>query len=239
MDPIPFDAPELIDAKRVTGLVIVPENQGDEGEADPLDLGWNASCSSIQTQTGPPALQRRSSLSGNILLIHGPEGDSAIFLQRKISKTTFGSVRVGFRVEQKALKDDVGIEWDVIRSDGPYPFEMVAVKLQDKHKVMTELEGNVIDPKAELSALQVISKCDLNGESRVVRAEYICSDKSTLYSIMPFNGEGSLFQYVVECGRLDEPVARHFFQQILQVRATVQIDAASTKNKLTAFFLVN
>jgi len=194
-----------------------------EGDGDPLDLGWNASCGSIDLE-GPPALRRRSSLSGNILLVNHADGEDAFFLQRKISKTTFGSVRVGFRVEQKKLQDDVGIEWDVIRSDGPYPFEMVAIKLQDKQKVTSneKVPMSIMDPKVELSALQLISKSDLSEECRVVSAEIICTDRNTVYSIMPFNGDGSLFQYVVECGRLDEPVARHFFQQILKGLQTLR-----------------
>ena len=221
MDPIPFDEPTLLDARRVTGLVIVPENDDIEKDANPLDLSWNASIGSsieLDVTAGPPSLKRRSSLSGNILLVNHPDkGDTAYFLQRKLSKTTHGSVRVGFKVEQKKLVDDVGIEWDVIKSDGPYPFEMFAIKLQDKQKILSTKDMVMMDPKVELSALQLIAEKDPNGDGHVISAHYLCTDRNTVFSITPFSGEGSLFEFVVECGRLEEPVARYYFQQILKV----------------------
>lgn len=248
-EPIPFEPIAFLDAKRVTGLVLVPEaekNRGksnsgsstnDEGD-DPLDLHFNASTDMSFAEKGPPALQRKSSLNGNILWIGNHQ--KAFFLQRKIGNIAAGngSIRVGFALEQALFENDdeddgtsnnfgMGTEYDVIRSDGPYPFEMVAIKVQNSDTVMGNApEGApvaadvVSSAKVELAALQLIAKHytgDAADACHVDYCHYICLDRSTTYAIGPFYGEGSLFQYVVECGTLSEPIARHFFKQILMV----------------------
>jgi hypothetical protein len=218
--PMPFDPPEILTAKRVTGLVVVPENELSDIKANPLDLSWNASAAPQVETSGPPALRRRNSLSGNILLVNHPDGQKAYFLQRKMAKTTFGCVRVGFLCEQRMEEGDTGMEWDVVKSDGPYPFEMVAVKMESKEKVLGhEVGSDTKDPTVELSALQMIAAYDPKGECGVIGTSVICADHSNVFVIIPFHGEGTLFQHVVESGRLSEPVARHFFQQIIKVGA--------------------
>ena len=219
-EPIAFDPPQILTATRVTGHVVVPENELSDLMANPLDLTWNAACIAHMETPGPPALKRRCSQSGNILLVDHLDGQKAYFLQRKIAKTTFGCIRVGFLCEQKEENDDdTGMEWEVIKSDGIYPFEMVAVKIEPKEKVLrTDENSDENDPTVELSALQMVAAIDPNEESCVVGTSCICADHVNVFVIFPFHGEGTLFQYVVESGRLEESVARHFFQQILKVR---------------------
>ena len=89
-EPIAFDPPQILTATRVTGHVVVPENELSDLMANPLDLTWNAACIAHMETPGPPALKRRCSQSGNILLVDHLDGQKAYFLQRKIAKTTFG-----------------------------------------------------------------------------------------------------------------------------------------------------
>jgi hypothetical protein len=172
--PLPFDPPEILTAKRVTGLVVVPENELSDINANPLDLSWNASAAPEVQTSGPPALRRRNSLSGNILLVNQADGQKGYFLQRKMAKTTFGCVRVGFLCEQRKEEGDTGMEWDVIKSDGPYPFEMVAIKMESKEKVLAhEVGSDSKDPTVELSALQMIAAYDPKGDCGVIGTSII------------------------------------------------------------------
>ena len=162
----------------------------------------------------PPALQRTSSMAGNILVIKLPEGDRAYWLQRKMCDTSRGSIRVAFLLEKRIPNDKGSMEWTVQPSNGPYPFEMMAIKIQDKRAVESAQSGR--DATVEFAALQAIAA--LNESSHAVGTRQVCTDADKVYIIMPYHGEGSLFQYVVECGRLSEGVARHFFRQIISVR---------------------
>lgn len=236
MTSIPFDPPTILVGQRKTGLVIVPD--AEESEADPLDLSWNATASgSSLTDTdttntnGRAALRRRASLNGNIL--HVPDRKESYFMQRKIGKTAYGSVRVGFLLETNL--DDSGLsgymstEYDVVRSDGPYPFEMVAIKVYDQKKMDDEGEG----AQTELAALEMIAKAE-NGGAASLFVQYshcVCADSNSVYVIVPFHGEGTLFQYVVESGTLSEPVARHYFQQILKVRLCNTLACTSRRRR--------
>lgn len=217
-DPIAFDPPQILNAKRVTGLVVVPEYEKSDLKANPLDLSWNAMAPEhLESGSDPPTLKRRSSLAGNILLVEHPEGQKAFFLQRKMAKTSHGCLRVGFLCEQKIG----GMEWNVIKSDGPHPkFEMVTIKIESKDKVLVNDTGKdtfTKDPTVELSALQMIAAYDPRGEGGVIGSSCICADHTHVFSVLPFHGEGTLFQHVVESGRLEERMAQHFFQQILKV----------------------
>ena len=229
---LPLDSPHFLTAKRVTGLVKVPESDENVDGGDPLDLDFNASvCSFDETAgatwpmaAGPPALKRRSSLNGNILWVDTPEGQKCFLLQRKIDKAAYESVRVGFLLHRD-LDQEGGIEYNAIRSNGPYPFEMVGINVQDKDQLMAPNTNSLVSAQVELAALQLIAQHDKTGEGCVDRSHFICADAITAYVMVPFHGEGSLFQYVVECGTLSEPVARHYFRQILTVRDVVFHDA--------------
>jgi hypothetical protein len=224
---IPLGPPDLLRAKRVTGMVVVPEShEFDQDQGDPLDLDWNASISNFAEQ-GPPTLRRRSSLSGNILKVEDPQGEKAYFLQRKISKTSYGSVRVGFLLQSTGDESGMGVEYNVVRSDGPYPFEMVAIKMHRLSPIMDpeseecEHSSSLEVANTELAALKMVA--DKNPRGNVEYSLCTCSDHNTTYAIVPFHGEGNLFQYVVECGSLEETVARHFFKKILMVSGVLMV----------------
>lgn len=219
----PFPPPDMLVARRVTGRVISPEVSPDTN-GNPLDLF----CGDLKGDDS-------SDLRGNILVLEDPssgESSRAYWLQRKLSKTTNGYARVGFlvrptktsgarRVEHRDGGED---EWCVQPSErGPYPFEMVAIKIQDRAKLEGKSQSaqqhiEIRDPMVEMSALQMVYANDLSRSGHVVCTREICSDDSHVYIIVPFHGEGSLFEYVMEKGGLGEGVARHFFQQIIRVR---------------------
>lgn len=170
----------------------------------------------------PTTFERSTSLSGHILIVQTPQGEHAYWLQRKMCKTTRGSVRLGFRVTK--LETDP-TTWTVQpATSGPYPYEMVAIKIQDKAACEHTSKASR-DPNVEFSALQRIAEADLDGP---VVAGIVCADKEHIFTIMPYFGEGSLAQYVVERGRLSEGVARHFFRQIISVSKRLERGAGES-----------
>jgi hypothetical protein len=197
-------APVLFPARQVQGVVESPgepNNSKNDAEAMPPP---------------PPSLERSGSLSGNILTVDSPQGERAYWLQRKMCKTTHGSVRLGFRVTRRD-GDSSTTCWTVQPStNGSYPFEMVAIKIQDK-VVCEHTPRGTRDPQVEFSALQMVAGYDPEGLGHVVTG-IVCTDNENVFVIMPYYGEGSLVEYIAENGRLSEEVARHFFQQIISVR---------------------
>jgi serine/threonine protein kinase len=168
--------------------------------------------SALQHDTAPNSVERWTSLSGNILIVQTPKGEYAYWLQRKMSKTTRGSLRLGYRVTR--LNDKKPSTWTVQPStSGPYPHEMVAIKIQDRVACEHPSKANR-DPFVEFSALQAMAREDPDGMNMVVTG-IVCADTKHIFCIMPYFGEGSLAEYVVERGCLSEGVARHFFRQII------------------------
>ena len=205
--PEPFPPPVLYPARIVEGVVEAP-------------AASNMGASALQRDTTPPpppnSVERSTSLSGNILIVQTPQGEYAYWLQRKMSKTTRGSLRLGYRVTRLNDKKP-STSWTVHPStSGPYPHEMAAVKIQDKAACEHSSKA-ARDPYVEFSALQAMAREDPDG---VVVTGIVCADAEHIFSIMPYFGEGSLAQYVIERGRLSEGVARHFFQQIIAVSLT-------------------
>ncbi len=243
LPPPPFPEPKILNAKRVTGLVRVPDLD-DDALLSPLDLSWQASSSSLDDSMmgaaafppfmGPAAFQRRNSTSGNILIIEHPGSEiptKAYLMQRKINKTSFGSVRVGFelrfRPEEERVGDDIE-QWELIPSIGDvYPFKMVAIKIQDRSKVLIDQDGkgdavmSGKEPLAEVCSLQMIAAYYESNQDKglkyVLGTHEIAVDNNFLYSVMPYHREGPLFQYCAEQGRVREVEARHLFSQIIMV----------------------
>jgi hypothetical protein len=198
-------APVLFPARQVQGVVESP------GET-------NNSMNNAEESMPPPppSLERSGSISGNILVVDTPQGERAYWLQRKMCKTTHGYVRLGFRVTRR--DGDSSTTWTVQPStNGSYPFEMVAIKIQDKSACEHTPRGTR-DPQVEFSALQMVAAFDPEGLGHVVTG-IVCTDNEYVFVIMPYYGEGSLAEYIAENGRMSEEVARHFFQQIISVRA--------------------
>lgn len=202
-----FPAPEMFCARRISGLVVADEESGGRKADHPP----------------PPELHRSSSIAGNILLVEEPNSSPrAYWLHRKfkLSNTSNGCLRVGYKLRTKnesnadTKKDTV---WCVQKSSGgPYPYEMVAIKVQDRFSIFNDQKAGDRNPSIELSALQMVKELDPNSEGHVIGTREMCLDEKHIYTIMPYFGGGTLFDYVAECGRLPECVARHFFKQIIR-----------------------
>jgi hypothetical protein len=245
LPPPPFPEPNILNAKRTTGLVRVPDLEDDA--LSPVELSWQTSCSSLDDSlmgpasfnalVGPATLQRRNSTSGNILIIEHPGSEAptkAFLMQRKVSKTSFGSIRVGFvlrfRPIEERTEDEIE-QWELTPSaEDAYPFQMVAIKVQDRSKVLIEQKGAedfvTSQPLAEVCALQMIASYyesnQYNGVKNVVGTHEIAADNNFLYIVMPYHREGPLFQLCAEQGRLREAEACHIFSQIIKVRDSIQ-----------------
>lgn len=189
--------PNFFPARQVLGVVEAPGEGNSEAVMPPE----------------PPTLERSGSLSGNILLVDTSLGERAYWLQRKMCKTTRGYVRLGYRVSKR---HDTATTWTVQASmNSSYPFEMVAIKIQERSACEHTSKASR-DPNVEFAALQMVAEYDPEGLGHVVIG-IVCADDENIFTIMPYFGEGSLAEYVAERGRLDENVARHFFQQIISV----------------------
>jgi hypothetical protein len=212
----------------MTGGVLASENLPKIG-SDPLELVAGIVDDSDDSQQ--QSKTNHNFIPANILLVQSSDSSQrAYWLQRKISHTTNGSVRVGFALQPAGQNisyegGDDSDGWLVQASTDstvPYLFEMVAIKVQDRDKVegfydpSRPRNGNR-DPTVELSAMHWIHSHNSSANAHVVGTSEICVDNNQIYAIVPYHGEGSLFQYVLECGRLGESVARYFFQQIVQV----------------------
>jgi len=210
--PEPLPPPVLYPAKIVPGEVEAPGDSENTSNAVYPDQ-------QEAMPTPPTSLERSVSLSGNILIVESPQGERAYWLQRKMCKTTRGSVRLGFRVTRR---EGASATWTVQpATHGPYSFEMVAIKVQSR-AACEHVPKVCRDPKVETSALQMLCKHDPEGVGTVV-AGLICADQDNIFIIMPYFGEGSLAEYIAECGRLSEGVSRHFFRQIISVRWKVLV----------------
>lgn len=234
-NPEPFAPPVFYPARIEEGLVEAPAESNNAVMAGAIDAAI--------LPPPPTSFERSTSLSGNILIVQTPQGERAYWLQRKMCKTTRGSVRLGFRVAP--LEANHPASWAVQPSTGgPYPYEMAAVKIQDKAACEHTTKASR-DPNVEFSALQLVARdvgeVDPDGTSVVTGV--VCADNEHIYTIMPFFGEGSLAQYVVERGRLSEGVARHFFKQIISVsscvglRSKIQSSVPVFIRILTIYFL--
>lgn len=99
--------------------------------------------------------------------------------------------------------------------------EMAAVKIIDLNSVR-ELRGRHIeDPLKEVAAMQ--SLCRNGAQPNVLPCWDLFKDDRYIYLCMPFCSKGELFGFVERSGRFEEPVARFWFAQLLNVRKLVVI----------------
>jgi hypothetical protein len=203
--PPPFPPPILLTARRTMGTV-------------------NTEVQAVNSATPPPLLERKSSLAGNILLIQDNHGSkaktSAYLLQRKIKDSIHGgSVRVGF-VLRDPSRSETGV-WELEPSgSSDEPHQMVAVKIDDKTKLSRGQEENspqTQDPMNELSVLQWITANDPDGKGHLLAPTILAEDSLHIYTITPYQNEGTLFDYCDTVGKLSESEVRFFFRQILEV----------------------
>ena len=112
-DPPSFPDPVFFPARRIHGLVETPE----PGAATAAEQAKEEQA--FAEGGRPPALQRRNSVTGNVLLLeHAQEGTKAFMLQRKVGTSAYGgSVRVGFCLHGDKPSTDDGL-WRVVLKDG-------------------------------------------------------------------------------------------------------------------------
>jgi serine/threonine protein kinase len=216
-----------------------------------------------------PSLERRASVAGSILIVERADADGdgrnpsrepirngqqqqppyyAFMLQRKVKSAPFGTVRVGYALQN--AKNDHGVTvadhahnthsvWEVAgrnrSAGGACGFGetseiedeegLVAVSIRERAKVLPEPRhantGASQDPRGELSALQMVAEASARrgGEDlHVVGTRLVAADAAHVYTVTPFCKDGSLFDYCMRRGTLREDEARFFFRQILKVR---------------------
>ena len=253
--PLPFDKIALTPARRVMKPVHVPE---EDVQAD--GAGDTASTSQGQAMKIPDrpsmGLQRAESMSGNVLVVleEGNVGiginqaQRAYWIQRKIGKTTHGSVRIGYvlrrrEVEEHELGDESyargDAQWEVTPKEsttnssssiseggGGVPaadaaYEMVAIKMYDKSKCTSNKASG---PAVEVAASQLLAR-HAPARHHVLGSVDVLSDERHVYLIMPYCDGGDLLSVLESRGRLVESVARHIFKQILRVSYSLLMHA--------------
>ena len=247
--PLPFDEIVFKPARRVMKPVHVPgDDEADAGEG----VGTTSSTSQMDKIPDRPSmgLQRAESMSGNVLVVL-EEGSSdinqaqrAYWIQRKIGKTTAGSVRIGYVLRRrKAEGQGVGedsynthgsAQWEVTPKEskpssssstnegGGVPaadaaYEMVAIKMYDKSKCT----GNKANgPAVEIAASQLLARhAGDPAFHHVLGTLDVLSDERHVYLITPYCDGGDLLSVLESRGRLEESVARYIFKQLLSVSA--------------------
>jgi hypothetical protein len=230
MASVPFDPPKLVTARRSHGFVDIPEDK------DPVEEEWNGRRSSINfgngssSQTspldnsknfGPTHLQRKKTMGGNILIFE-PDGEppQAFWLQRKTGKSSHGEIRIGYKLRRntKPSFKDTAEAWelDVDEAGEPSLFKFLIM-----HSSVLEMNSDnhdVQSPLHMLSALQMIAQNNNANDSHVAGAHLLGACRSFVYAVIPYYPDGTLLQFCMSNGPLEEPVARFLFRQILKVR---------------------
>jgi hypothetical protein len=143
----------------------------------------------------------------NIIYERHPDGrppERAYWIGRKLKKCIFGVVK-----ECTVLKfrNDVNVPWEVTGLKA-------AAKIMSWQKIR-DLQ-HIEDPQKEVAAMQYVSQ---NGaHPHVMGVLDVLQDDDYLLMFMPFCSSGDLFGFVQSAGRFPEPMARHWFRQLLEVR---------------------
>mmetsp|Transcript_12486 Transcript_12486/g.25803 ORF Transcript_12486/g.25803 Transcript_12486/m.25803 type:complete len:220 (+) Transcript_12486:2057-2716(+) len=163
----------------------------------------------------------------NVVYEARPDGSApvrAYWIGRKLKKAIYGCVRscTVLRLRQGSRWTGPasgaaggGAAWEVTP-------EMAAVKIMDWDRVRGLRGRHMEDPVKEVSAMQYISRG--GGNPNVLGTLDVLSDEQYLYFFMPFCSSGELFGYVERDGRFTEPVARFWFQQLLNVCVSAPFD---------------
>lgn len=133
-DPPSFPDPVFFPARRIHGLVETPELGGDHAAQE----------HSFAEGGCPPMLQRRNSVTGNVLLLEHPqEGTKAFLLQRKVGTSAYGgSMRVGFCLQgdQPSVEDGL---WRVVLKDSRTPRTTSPMESRKRDHAMMEEDALV------------------------------------------------------------------------------------------------
>ena len=106
----------------------------------------------------------------------------AYLLRKKISKTTYGSIRVAV-----VLRRRPDYEADAEKVPWISTEELVAIKISSWHKIRQLRGNNIEDPLREGAALQLVG----NYHPHVVGCYEILQDDKHLYTVMPYYSSGS------------------------------------------------
>eukprot|EP00934_Nitzschia_sp_Nitz4_P006134 Nitzschia sp. Nitz4//scaffold207_size38617//31156//32532//NITZ4_007681-RA/size38617-snap-gene-0.3-mRNA-1//1//CDS//3329541623//6124//frame0 len=226
MSTIPFDEPKFLTARKSSGFVDIPDN------AKSYEEEWTGRKSQILQPKGkpssskPPTLNRSKTLSGNIIVIESENGEpeQAFWLQRKIGKlpSSDGVVRLAYRLRRRTSKDAENWELDVDEFGDPSIVKVNMLHSSVLEKSSEEEQTGIISCRDELSALQMIASYGSTESSHVVGTPLVATCSNYVYVVLPYYPEGTLLQYCLFKGTLDEAEARFYFQQILQGLQTLQ-----------------
>jgi len=174
----------------------------------------------------------------------GAVKEQAIWLQRKIGvKVLGGIIRLGCMLTKKTppssqSEDDDGDDeafeaWELSVDEEGNPFfvKVVIMPSYVLHQANDDFSrGSKHNATNELIALQrIAANANANGngdsgagagltvETHVIGSSLIGTKDECVYAVLPHNPNGTLMQYTVSHGNLEEGVARFFFQQILKV----------------------
>lgn len=135
----------------------------------------------------------------------------AYWVGRKLKKAIYGCVRscTVLRVRPGGWAGPHGNSMFEITP------EMAAVKIIDL-QLVSELQGRHIeDPLKEVAAMQYL--CKNGAQPNVLPCWDLFKDSKYIYLVMPFCSSGELYGYVERNGRFQEPVAKYWFRQLLNV----------------------
>jgi serine/threonine protein kinase len=96
---------------------------------------------------------------------------------------------------------------------------MAAVKIIDLSLVRKFRGKHIEDPLKEVAAMQFL--CRNGAQPNVLPCWDLFKDDRYIYLCMPFCSSGELFGIVERSGRFEEPVARFWFGQLLNVSQIV------------------
>lgn len=229
MSILPFDPPLFLTARTKTGFVDIPDCAKDD---DAYSRGWDTTAGGNDSayfdgggspSAGPPVLQRRQTMSGNIVVVTQPEGGPlAFWLQRKIGKISHGIIRLGYKLRpntKEAFKDSSDC-WE-LETDEMGRQTLVTISIMHS-SVIDQPRSSVLTatstPLDELSALQMICRHNPTETAHVVGTNILATCSQSVYAVLPYHRDGTLLQFCQSVGLLEEPLARFLFRQILQVR---------------------
>jgi len=163
-----------------------------------------------QARVYDPATQTETSLERVIrhreIAAQTQQPIQAYLIGRKLRNAIFGAVRV---VSVLKLRDQDRMVWE-------FTNKYAAVKIIDWNLVRNLHGRHAEDPLKEIACLQYMSNYGNDLHPNVIRSMEVLTDDHYIYSFMPFCSGGELFEHVERDGRFEEPVARYWFQQILQ-----------------------
>lgn len=190
--------------------------------------GRSTVCTSLLVRVGAAARAYEGS--------HHHSNERAYLMKKKLSKSTYGSIRLCVVLRRRQLGDGSGDDNDNVdididtEEDADVEWEstdeLVALKASSWNKIRKFRGRHLEDPIKEVAALQYSG----NYHPNVLGCIEILQDDDYLYTVMPYCTGGDLFSNIMAgqiLNRLDQPVktalrrpneeqARLWFRQLLQ-----------------------